>query len=149
MYDYNQLTEIFNKVIENPADAAAAVQDPSSILTKYGLNVPDPNATNEIFFQVAPQLRAHFTAAAAGKPHADALAMCTSPKCIACKAGIGAACAVAIGVALAGGPAAEAAIEEIAEFTGLSVNAVKNIITGIGGGVGSVIDELCSAMGAC
>jgi len=147
MYSKEELTKVFKLILESKEDSKLALSDPSKILAKYGLNIPDPKATNSIIFEAAPQLKAHFLAVAAGKQHDDSLLGCDSPGCIACKSGLAVGGTALILAALAGGAEAIAAL---AEFCGLSVEVVANIIKMIGsGGLSAAISALCDAMGAC
>ena len=150
MIEYEQLTGVFNKIIENPDDAKQALSDPSSVLIKHGLKVDDPEATNKLFFEVSPELRAHFLAAARGKPHENALLGCSSPGCIACKSGMAIALAALLPAVWVGGVLVGYIIVAIAELTGLPEKTVRDIIGNSPAGAHSqVISGLCSAMGAC
>jgi hypothetical protein len=145
MLEYEQLTGVFSKIIANPEDAKQALSDPSSVLAKYGIEVSDPEATNKILFEVAPQLRAHFLAAARGKPHENALLGCDSPGCIACNSGL----AISLAAVIAGGIAFAG---PIAAMTGLAITVVMGIIDirdGTPPSPSNIVRRLCQAMGAC
>lgn len=147
----SELVLTFQHILQSPEACEQALTDPASVFERYGLNVPDPAATNEVFYQVVPQIKAHFASVAQGGTAShEPLLGCDSPGCIACKAGLGISLAGLLPIAIAGGAAAAGAVAAIAGIVGLSEATVAALIAGAAsGGIGSCIDSLCDAMGAC
>jgi hypothetical protein len=147
MLEYEQLTGVFSKIIANPEDAKQALSDPSSVFTKYGINVPDPEATNKYIFEAVPQLRAHFLAAARSKPHENALLGCDSPGCIACRTGMMITLAPFFFEMFAG-TVSLSLVALVADLVGLPTEVLSNLIRNYGNppALGGAI---CRATGAC
>jgi hypothetical protein len=150
-YDAQQYLDIFSAVIANKKLAKEMLRDYSGTLAKhYGIEVSNPEFVNAQIFKSVPALRAHLLSAAAGKPHANALGDCKSPGCLACITTLTTAGAALIAAAIAGFPEDTPAIVAVAEFCGISAEAALEAIqAGITGGFESVVENLCSAMGAC
>ncbi len=147
----DELMNAFQKVISNKEDSQKALSNPSEILMKYGVKIPNPELTNQHLFSSVPQVRVHLIDAAKGEPH-DLLG-CESAKCIACKAGLNTGGVAAITALCLAWPEDMALVEPVAEFCGISVNAVKAVFAGLAAGgavsVEAAISGLCKAMHAC
>ncbi len=148
-----ELRDAFEKILASKEACKDALKDPSKVLMKYGVRIADPDKTNETLFATVPQIRAHFVAVAAGKPHDPKLLGCDSPGCLACKAGLNTGGVAVITALVLAWPEDTAVIAPVAAFCGISEAAVTSVFAGLaaGGGVTleAAISGLCGAMGAC
>lgn len=147
MLEKEQLTDVFSKIIANPDDAKQALSDPSAVFAKYGLNVPDPEVVNKYIFETAPELRAHFLAAARGKPHENALLGCDSPGCILCRTGMLITLTPFLPEMFAGGMSL-AILTDLANLVGLPTEVMRDILRNYSNPP-ALAGSICRATGAC
>jgi len=152
-YNLDELIKAFSAILKSKEACKKALKNPAEVLIEYGVSVLDIELTNSTIFETAPSIKPHLLAVAAGKEHDDIMLGCSSPKCVACKVGLNAGLATVIAAAIETYPECIPAIEDIADFCGLSEKAVKIIIAGLAGGgtsaVETAISDLCDSKGAC
>ena len=148
VFNPDHVLDVFNAIVADRENSKLALKAPSEVFEKFGLTVSDAKLVDTSFYEVFPNVKAHFLASASGKPNQEAVLGCSSPKCIACKSGLYVTAAAPIALALAGFPEDEAAIVALGTLIGLAPGAVIAALTNCKG-IPEAVTNLCVALGAC
>jgi hypothetical protein len=146
MVDSEKLQEVFLKIIADKDVAKEALIDPAAVFMRYGIEVPDPENVNAIFYEANPALKDHFLASVAGLADDKALEKCNSPECLACKAALTISVGALIYPYLAGAAGAFAAF---VVFFNLPDEVTVDILFGGASTYDECLEALCGYMSLC